>query len=336
MSSALNTPIKEKEKGAPASPPKKTPLAIERDDFIRSGVARGVRVLAEFEEFPHRLQNAGIRGTFLFFGSARSLSHDDYKTTVGLLEEKLTSPLASEDEKNAAKAKLQRMKGLEWMCHWWHQTHDLAKKLTEWSLSPAGVDIGRNVFSHWPNGQAAQPLVVCTGGGPGFMEAGNKGAAAVPGGQSMGVAVTLPFEAGLNSFVTDGLDFQFEYFFSRKFCEVYCAKAMICAPGGMGTCDEMFEVLTLMQTGHMRKIPVVLLGKKFWTDIINFKALADYHVISQAEVDAICFADTVEEAFDFVVKALEKEANELKAKREGAKTTPRPDAGPQALPKLGQ
>lgn len=152
-----------------------------------------------------------------------------------------------------------------------------------------------------------QPLVVCSGGGPGFMEAANKGAFEA-GGVSMGVAISLPFETRMNDYVTPGLHFQMDYFFTRKFWEVFSAKTMICCPGGMGTCDEMFEVLTLMQCGHCQHLPVVLLGRKFWTDCINFSALAGYNMISQQEVDDLCITDSVDEAFDFITKFIIAEA----------------------------
>jgi uncharacterized protein (TIGR00730 family) len=311
--SAWNTPVKEKTDHIKLSANKPVPFAVERKEYIMSGHARGIRVLAEFEEFPYRLGNQGIRGTYLFFGSARSMSREEWDNQKSAAEELAENPIATEAEKAAAGFKLARLKSLEWACHWWQVTHDVAKKLTEWSISPEGVEVGRAVYSHWPKGQNPQPLVVCTGGGPGFMEAANKGAVSVPGGLSMGVGVTLPFEANLNPYITPGYEFQYEYFFSRKFMEVYCAKAMIVAPGGMGTCDEMFEVLTLMQTGHMRKIPCVLLGRKFWNDVINFKALADYAVITKSEVDELCFTDSAEEAAMFIINFLKLEADAMKA-----------------------
>lgn len=155
------------------------------------------------------------------------------------------------------------------------------------------------------------------------MEAANKGASGVPGAISMGVAVTLPFESHLNPYVTPGLNFCMEYFFARKFWEVFSAKTMICAPGGFGTCDEMFEVLTLIQTGHCPKMPVVLLGKKFWEDCIKFDKLAEYGVIGALDVSYVLITDDPREAFEYIRKALVVEADETK--RKGLKT-PTPPA----------
>ncbi|KAL1524986.1 hypothetical protein AB1Y20_019862 [Prymnesium parvum] len=168
-----------------------------------------------------------------------------------------------------------------------------------------------------------QSLFVCTGGGPGFMEAANKGAAMVTveqydertkarvvrPGRSIGMGITLPFETGLNPYVTPELAFEYHYFFTRKFWMAFYMQALVVAPGGFGTCDELFEIMTLKQTGKMNKqMPVVLFGKKYWEDIINWKALASYGTIAQNDVDELCFTDSVDEAFEFLTKALMKGA----------------------------
>lgn len=284
-----------------------TPTPIENTGFVHSRAGRTARLVTEFAEFPHRVAQLGVRGTYLFFGSARSMSAEDYALQVAGMEAGLLT--ADPADRPLKEKKLKILKSQEWMCKVYDATQVLARLLTEWSRSPEGQQVGRDMPTHFPEctPRPDQSLVVCTGGGPGFMEAGNKGAYEANG-VSMGVAVTLPFEKNLNPYVTPGFNFRMEYFFTRKFWEVYAAKAMICAPGGMGTCDEMFEVLTLMQCGHCPKMPVVLLGEKFWRDVINFEKFASYGVISQEEVDALCFTDDPQVAFEFIRDALVKES----------------------------
>lgn len=286
-----------------------TPTPIENAAFVNSPAGRTARLVAEFGEFPHRIAKAGVRGTFLIFGSARAMSREAFQSQKEVFESTLKTSTDEDVRKNVT-SKLAVMKSQEWMCDVYDATEELARLLTEWSRSPEGQMVGREMATKFPDvpPHPEQSLVVCTGGGPGFMEAGNKGAAKVDGGISMGVAVTLPFESHLNPYVTPGLNFRMEYFFTRKFWEVYAAKAMICAPGGMGTCDEMFEVLTLMQCGHCPKMPVVLLGEAFWRDCIQFDKFAKYGVISQAEVDALCFTDDPVVAFEFIRAAIVADA----------------------------
>jgi len=154
--------------------------------------------------------------------------------------------------------------------------------------------------------EASLPVYVCTGGGPGFMEAANRGAADVKGGKSIGMGITLPFETGLNPYVSPELAFEYHYFFTRKFWMAFHMQALVVAPGGFGTMDELFELLTLKQTGKMqRSFPVVLFGKKYWKSIINWDTIGDYGVINPSDVDELLFTDDVDEAFSFIVGALE-------------------------------
>merc|ERR1719401_2440414 len=147
---------------------------------------------------------------------------------------------------------------------------------------------------------------VGTGGGPGMMEAANKGAA-LAGGQSIGFGISLPFEKGLNPYVTPSLAFEFHYFFTRKFWMSYKCMGLVVAPGGLGTCDELFEVITLMQTGKIkRKLPVILIGRQFWQACINWQAFVEYGMISDSDANQIIFADTAEEAFRALVAGIER------------------------------
>lgn len=155
-------------------------------------------------------------------------------------------------------------------------------------------------------GETAADLFVCTGGGPGFMEAANRGASLVPGGRSIGMGISLPFETGLNPYVTPELAFEYHYFFTRKFGMAYYMQALVAAPGGFGTMDELFELMTLKQTGKMnRELPIVLFGKRYWQTVVNWQALAEFGTISQKEVDDLCFTDSIEEAFTFITNRLE-------------------------------
>ncbi len=156
-----------------------------------------------------------------------------------------------------------------------------------------------------PDTMEEQRIYVCTGGGPGFMEAAAKGASSVKGSRNIGMGINVPFEVGLNEYVTGELAFQYHYFFTRKFWMVYYCQAIVVAPGGFGTLDELFEVLTLKQTGKVqRDLPVVLFGKEFWKTIVDWQSMADYGVISQEEVDSLFFTDCPYEAFDYIVAVL--------------------------------
>lgn len=158
-----------------------------------------------------------------------------------------------------------------------------------------------------------QHMFVVSGGGPGFMAAANGGASMVPGARSIGMGITLPFEAGLNPYVTPELAFTYHYFFTRKFALVYYAQALVVAPGGVGTIDEMMEVLTLRQTGKLQKgIPIVLLGERFWKTAINWQFLVECGVINQSDVDDLFFTDSVEDAFRHVTKTLTTETPEIR------------------------
>lgn len=137
------------------------------------------------------------------------------------------------------------------------------------------------------------------------MEAANKGASRVPGSRNMGMGITLPFEEGLNEYVTDELAFEFHYFFTRKFWMLYHCQALVVAPGGFGTLDELFEVLTLKQTGKVQKnLPVILFGKEYWQTVVNWQALVEFGTIAQEDVDALFFTDDPQDALNHLVNCL--------------------------------
>ncbi|TFJ81589.1 hypothetical protein NSK_006840 [Nannochloropsis salina CCMP1776] len=316
---------------ASPAPEKKYTMAVKaykNPDFLNSGHARFIRVMCEYEETMYRLKAYGVKSTILFFGSARAKSREQYDHRMGELVEALAGAVTEQEQKDA-EAAIATLRKTEWLTEYFDKVTELSKRLTDWSLQSehklaqartyTGVTryhlktrgpvphqsysiIDEDVKEH-----PEQSIYITTGGGPGFMEAANKGASEVPGALTIGMGITLPFEDGLNPYVSEELAFEFHYFFTRKFWMVYHCQALVVAPGGMGTLDELFEVLTLKQTGKVQPdMPVVLFGKEFWKSIINWDALADYGVISQKDVSGLFFADTVDEAFDYLLSRLTK------------------------------
>jgi hypothetical protein len=177
------------------------------------------------------------------------------------------------------------------MSRYYEDAVELSHRLTEWSLN---LDTTANRF------------IVCTGGGPGIMEAANKGAKKA-GGYSIGLNISIPFEQFVNNYVTPDLSFEFHYFFMRKFWFAYLSKALIIFPGGFGTMDECFEVLTLVQTEKIKKkLLVVIYDEKYWKSIINFDVLLEKGMISESDLKLLNFCNSIDEVFDKVVKHLEK------------------------------
>lgn len=228
---------------------------------------------------------------------------------------------ASADEIVAAtgKARVEKLRRLEWACEWYEKTAQLAKRLMTWVQSDEARKAIGDVMYEIPLAIASDdpmqlptclkgledgrlcPAALCTGGGPGMMEAANKGAAEVPGARSVGMGMTLPFECGLNKYVDNDLAFKFHYFFTRKFWMTYAAIAVIAAPGGVGTLDELMEIVTLKQCRKLKRdIPIILLGKSFWQKVINFDYLVETGMVGAAERDSIFFTDDVEEAFEYL------------------------------------
>lgn len=252
-----------------------------------SDAARVVRLLAEHSQPLERLTEERVHRTVLFFGSARSMSREDWETNVAKATE-------SADEEELA-----RLSSIEWMCEWYSHTQELARRIGEWQLERCSTRTGPE-------------YVVATGGGPGLMEAANRGARE-GGARSMGVAVTLPFEDGMNRFVDERLAFRMHYFSTRKMLLADRACCIVATPGGLGTFDELFELATLVQTGKVggRRdpwkafMPMVLLGgTAFWRKVMNLDALVELGTISKADLDRMIIADTVDEAFEAVVAGL--------------------------------
>ena len=175
-----------------------------------------------------------------------------------------------------------RTKTLADLSKYYDEAREFARLMTERSMSKYGRE-----------------FVVATGGGPGVMEAGNRGAADA-GGSSIGLNIVLPHEQAPNEYVTPGLCFNFHYFAIRKMHFLMRAKAICCFPGGFGTLDEMFEALTLIQTDRMNRMPFLLFGEAFWRKIINWEALADAGTISAEDLDLFRFVETSGEAIAII------------------------------------
>jgi uncharacterized protein (TIGR00730 family) len=255
----------------PASPVK----AYRNIDFLKSSDARGLRILAEYMEPESRFNQYRIDDTIVFFGSARIRSREE-------AEAMLAEAKAGKGDVAEAELKLE-------MSRYYEDTRDLAGRLTEWSKALPDKD---------------RRFVVCSGGGPGIMEAANRGASEAKG-LNVGLTISLPFEEGDNPHISRELNFVFHYFFMRKFWFAYLAKAVVVMPGGFGTLDELFELLTLVQTGKIRKhMPIVLYGSHYWSEVINVKALERYGTISPGDLDLMFRTDSVDEAYDYITEQL--------------------------------
>jgi uncharacterized protein (TIGR00730 family) len=252
-------------------------LAYENPEFLKTPDARPIRILAEYLDPLRRFRKENIQDTVVFFGSARVHSRQRAERALRLLQQKRGRKAAD----HAALLKRSR-KAVEWS-RYYEEARELAFMLTDWSLS---LEEPRRRF------------VVCSGGGPGIMEAANRGASEA-GGKTIGLNIRLPFEQGPNRYITPGLHFEFHYFFMRKFWFAYLAKALVIFPGGFGTLDEMFEILTLAQTKKLsKKLLVILYGNEYWNEIFDLKPLAEWGAISEADLDLLCRVDSAEHAFE--------------------------------------
>lgn len=257
------------------------PIKAYKDlDFINSVEARPLRILAEYMEPQLRLDKLNVQNTIVFFGSARILSNEVAKKELDLLKK----------VKNSKER--ERAKNLLHMSKYYEDAVLLSKMLTEWSDQNFGMTKKR--------------FLVCSGGGPGIMEAANKGAK-LAGGQSIGFNISLPFEKNSNPYITPELNFEFHYFFTRKYWFSYLAKALVIFPGGFGTLDELAEILTLIQTQKIKKkIPILIYGKKFWNEVMNLDAMVKWGTISEKDLDLIHYSDSPKDAFNFIVEGLKK------------------------------
>jgi len=282
--------------------------AYKNLEFLTSPAARTIRMVCEYEEPGQRFRQHGVNNTIVFFGSARAKPEAEAKQLVANAEREVNRS-DDPEERRRLQHQLKHARRVERLSQYYEAARELSRRLTEWDLSREATAHSRN-------------YVVATGGGPGIMEAANRGASEVDNGKSVGLGISLPFEAGVNDWVTDGLDFEFHYFFTRKYWFMYLCKAMAIFPGGFGTMDELFEALTLRQTGKVKKpIPTILFGKEYWNDVLNIQAMVEWGTISEKDLLLYHITDDVEDAFQYLTEAIE--ANEaLLATRPKKKNEP--------------
>jgi len=241
-----------------------TEKAYKNLDFLNSKDARTVRILSEYLYPKAQFEEEKVTNTIVIFGSARAPSPEE---------------LSSKEE---------RSKNLK-LAEYYEATRILSKRLTEWS---------KNL------NQEDQKYVICSGGGPGIMVAANRGASEAEG-KNIALRISLPFENIPNPYVSPELDFEFHYFFTRKFWFSYLSKALVIMPGGFGTLDEFFEILTLLQTGKIKKsLPIVLFGKEYWNQLINFETLVEYGTINRKDLDLFFLTSSVDDAFEYITSSL--------------------------------
>lgn len=258
--------------------------AYENIDFLNSSDGRIIRMLSEYLQPQSKFKKYKIIDTIVFFGSARLKSRKD-----SLAEIKKFNTI--NPNTNLLAENLRQAQQLLKMSKYYEDAVELSKKLTEWSLS---LETNSNRF------------IICSGGGPGIMEAANKGAK-LAGGYSIGLNISIPFEQFVNKYVTKDLSFEFHYFFMRKFWFAYLAKALIVFPGGFGTMDEFFEILTLIQTEKIKKKMLLMVyDEKYWKSIINFEELVNNGVVSRSDLNKFVFCNTVDQAYHQIVKYFEK------------------------------
>jgi uncharacterized protein (TIGR00730 family) len=271
------------------------PLAYLNPDFLHSPDGRILRILSEYAEPLSRFRRERIQDTVVFFGSARWASAVTAEQALTQLEKPLpasaSAPATSGGNPDPLQTALKRAHAAVEMARYYEDARKLARMLTEWTITLPGK---RHRF------------VVTSGGGPGIMEAANRGAREA-GGKTIGLNIRLPAEQYPNPYITPELNFEFHYFFMRKYWFAYLAKALVVFPGGFGTLDEMFEILTLAQTHKLAKrILVIVYGKQYWNRVLNMEALLDAGAIAPEDLNAFTLVDTPEEAFQALKDGLTK------------------------------
>ncbi len=262
--------------------------AYKNSEFLISPAARLIRILSEIEEPKARFHKYHVHDTVVFFGSARTLSRKEalskFKNVEAKMKKKEGSSKALEEEFEQAERDLR-------MSKYYEDAVAISKKLTHWFNELKAK--GKN-------------FMICSGGGSGMMEAANLGAKKADG-KSIGLNISLPMEQYPNEHQSKELSFEFHYFFIRKFWFVYLAKALIIFPGGFGTMDELFEILTLIQTHKTKKsMPVVVYGSEYWNEVINFQALLNWGMIDKKDLSLFKIIDGVDPAVEYLKKELSR------------------------------
>jgi uncharacterized protein (TIGR00730 family) len=309
-------------------PLESAPLAYQNKEFLDSPDGRVLRIMAEYQEPMTRFRRERIQDTVVFFGSARFRALDVANHELELLDNTGSCKPAPADEQparphevesgEASEQKLRLAEAAVEMARYYEDARTLAGMVSRWAMTLPG---------------RRHRYVITSGGGPGIMEAANRGAYEA-GAKTIGLNIKLPFEQQPNPYITPDLNFEFHYFFMRKFWFAYLAKALVVFPGGFGTLDEMFELLTLAQTQKLaKKITVIIYGASYWKSVINLDILADKGAIAMKDKDLFQFADTPEEAFNLLKSDLmddmERQAayeREHAFPTEGIPATPAPSA----------
>src|ERR1039458_6521588 len=302
----------------------RAPLAYENPSFLNSADGRLIRIVSEYLEPLARFRKEQIQDTVVFFGSARFQCREEADHALELLENTgSTQPAPSEEqpasipqivEGTASTLQRKRAVAAVEMARYYEDARRLAQLLTHWAKT---IPSRRHRF------------VVTSGGGPGIMEAANRGAHEANG-KTIGLNIRLPFEQSPNPYITPSLNFEFHYFFMRKLWFAYLSKALVVFPGGFGTLDEMFEILTLAQTHKLaKKITVVIYGSEYWKKVFNLEALVDTGTISPKDIELFQFADTPEEAFEMLKTGLT--ANYLEPEAARVAAVPAVATDPEAL-----
>ncbi len=253
--------------------------------FMESIAARPVRILTEYLDPLVRLRREEVGDTIVIFGSARIVGRDRALAHLRRLKS------LKGNQTPRRRLALRDARAALSMSRYYEEARELAHRITAWSLTL---------------GEHPRRFVVCSGGGPGIMEAANRGAAEA-GGKTVGLSIELPHEQWPNSYISPGLNFQFHYFFMRKLWFAQLAKALIVFPGGFGTMDELWEMLTLMQTGKLQRRNLILIyGRRYWNRVIDWREMLNWGTINRREYNLLQFADSVDEAFERIRSGLEE------------------------------
>jgi len=262
--------------------------AYDNTEFLHSSDGRVIRIISEYSYPEKDLRRKGVRGTIVFYGSARTLSREKYNAKLAEINNSISH--ANPSTMAHLKKELEMLKSNEDLTIYYEDGVKLSGMLAKW-------------LKENPN---TKGIYIASGGGGGMMEAANRGAHH-ENTNSIGFNISLPFEQNPNHFISPDFNYEFHYFFMRKFWFVYLAKAIVTMPGGFGTLDEIMEILTLKQTLKVSKpLPVVLYGAKFWKNAINLEYLVEKRMISEKDLSLFKICDTPKEAFDFIKKEIEK------------------------------
>jgi uncharacterized protein (TIGR00730 family) len=288
INGAINRVEYEEQRRRQALPvyPRRAEKAYKNLDFLNNRDARTLRILAEYR-YPEQVftQNC-VMNTVVFFGSSRIIPEDSFEKKLSVLKAALNN--ARSREKEELESRLTLMAQGQKYCRYYEEAVELSRLMTEWSL-----ELPKD-----------KRFTICSGGGSGIMEAANRGAFEA-GGESIGLCISLPFEQSPNPYVTPKFNFEFHYFYMRKLWFMYYAKALVVFPGGFGTLDELFELLTLLQTGKITKsLVIVLYGESYWKNIINFNGLLEAGMISKEDLSLFTYVNHPKDAFEFLKRKL--------------------------------